>query len=56
MIFAYYVIINLSIKGVDAYEKDLFPEGFVNKEAARLLGKAEAEYEEYLERREPWDC
>lgn len=37
-------------------EKDLFPEGFVNKEAARLLGEAEAEYEEYLERREPWDC
>ena len=37
-------------------ETDLFPEGYVNREAARLLGEAEAEYEEYLERREPWDC
>lgn len=37
-------------------EKDLFSEGYVNREAARLLGEAEAEYEEYLERREPWDC
>ncbi len=37
-------------------EKDLFPEGYVNSEAARLLGKAEAEHEEYLERREPWYC
>lgn len=37
-------------------ETDLFPEGYVNREAARLLGEAEVEYEENLERREPWDC
>lgn len=37
-------------------EKDLFPEGYVNKEATWLFGEAETEYEEYLDRREPWDC
>lgn len=36
--------------------KDLFPEGYINREAEWLLGEAKAEYEDYLERREPWDC
>lgn len=37
-------------------ETDLFPEGYVNHEAEDIRIKEECEYEEYLERREPWDC
>lgn len=37
-------------------EKELFPAGYVNEQAARLLGEAEAEYEYYSRLQEPWDC
>lgn len=37
-------------------ETDLFPEGYANHEAENIRIKAECEYEDYLEKREPWDC